>query len=90
MTREEIENTPEVVDCLLDRFVLVDSRAKLRKRLEEVCDMAIKSLEQEDILNKIRAEIDKERFIDKDTRICKNALASGLEVSMQIIDKYRK
>lgn len=40
------------------------------------------------VLDKIRAEIDKARFIDKDTRICKNANARGLEVAMQIIDKY--
>lgn len=50
---------------------------------------AIEELEQEPILDKIRAEIDRARFIDKDTRICKNALASGLEVAMQIIDKYK-
>lgn len=43
-----------------------------------------------EVLDKIRAEIDQARFIDKDTRICKNALASGLEVAMQIIDKYKK
>ena len=41
------------------------------------------------VLEKIRAEIDKARYIDKDTRICKNALASGLEVALQIIDKYK-
>jgi len=41
------------------------------------------------ILDKIKAEIDKARFIDKDTRIVKNALASGMEVAMQIIDKYK-
>lgn len=50
----------------------------------------IKALEQEPILDKIRAEIDKARFVNKDTRICKNALASGLEVAMEIIDKYRE
>lgn len=38
----------------------------------------------------IRAEIDKARFIDKNTKICKNALASGLEAVLQIIDKYTK
>lgn len=43
-----------------------------------------------DVLDKIRAEIDVARFIDKDTKLCKNANASGLEVAMQIIDKYRK
>lgn len=40
--------------------------------------------------DKIRAEIDKARYIDKDTRICKNALARGLEAAMQIIDKYKE
>lgn len=44
---------------------------------------------EREVLDKIRAEIDKARFIDKDTRIVKNALASGLEVAMQIIDKYK-
>lgn len=42
-----------------------------------------------DVLGKIRAEIDVARFIDKDTKLCKNANASGLEAAMQIIDKYR-
>lgn len=41
------------------------------------------------VIDKIRAEIDNARFIDKDTRICKNANASGLEVALQIIDKYK-
>lgn len=44
--------------------------------------------DKEVVLDKIRAEIDKARFIDKDTKIVKNALASGLEVAMQIIGKY--
>lgn len=50
----------------------------------EVCEH-----DKQKVLDKIRAEIDKARFIDKDTRIVKNALASGLEVAMQIIDKYK-
>ncbi len=41
------------------------------------------------ILDKIKSEIYIARFIDKDTKICKNANASGLEVAMQIIDKYK-
>ena len=40
------------------------------------------------VLDKRRAEIDKARFIDKDTRICKNANARGFEVAMQFIEKY--
>lgn len=40
-------------------------------------------------LDKIRADIDIARFIDKDTKVVKNANASGLEVAMRIIDKYK-
>lgn len=43
-----------------------------------------------EILDKIRAEIDVARFIDKDTKLCKNANASGLDVALQIIDKYKE
>lgn len=56
---------------------------------EDALQYVIGMLEQTPILDKIRAEIDKARFIDKDTRIAQNALASGLEVAMQIIDKYK-
>lgn len=47
MTKEEIKNTPELVDFMLDNSVLADARTKVRKRLEEVCDLAIRGLEQE-------------------------------------------
>lgn len=74
MTREEIKNTPELVDYLLDESVIADSRKKLRKRMDEICNLAIKALEQEPILDKIRAEI-----MSKD----------GLEEALEIIDKYK-
>lgn len=45
--------------------------------------------EQESVIDKIRAEIDTARFIDKDTKLCKNANASGLEVALKIIDKHK-
>lgn len=41
-----------------------------------------------DVLDNIRAEIDAARFLDKDKKLFKNANASGLEVAMDIIDKY--
>ena len=47
MTREEIKNTPELVNFMLDESVTADSREKLRKRLEKVCNLAISALEQE-------------------------------------------
>lgn len=48
-----------------------------------------KALDNENVLEQISDEIDVARFIDKDTKICRNANASGLEVAMQIIDKYK-
>lgn len=61
------------------------------KRVEQRYEKALDDMEKhyKDVLNKIRAEIDEARFVDKDTKLCKNANASGLEVAMQIIDKYK-
>lgn len=47
MTREEILNTPEIVDFMLDKSVIAESKMKLHKRLDELCKLAIKALEQE-------------------------------------------
>lgn len=60
-----------------------------------ICEESFKKMKRLEneinaVLDKIRAEIDVARFIDKDTKLCKNANASGLEVAMQIIDKYTK
>ena len=52
MTREEILNTPEIVDFMLDKSVMVESKMKLHKRLDELCKLAIKALEQEPFINK--------------------------------------
>ena len=59
-----------------------------------ICEESFKKMKRlEDeinaVLDKIRAEIDEARYIDKDTKLCKNANASGLEVAIQIIDKYK-
>ena len=47
MTREEILNTPEIVDFMIDKSVMIDSKMKLHNRLNELCKLAIKALEQE-------------------------------------------
>lgn len=47
--------------------------------------------EKEDLLKiigKIREEINTARYVDKDTKLCKNVNASGLEIAMQIIDEF--
>lgn len=89
MTREEAIKELEI---LKEEYWDDDGYGHETKQYDDTMlalDMAIQALEQESILDKIRAEIDKARFVDKDTRICKNALASGLEVAMEIIDKYK-
>ena len=52
----------------------------------EAFDMAIKALEQEPILDKIRAEIDEQydRVHPYDI-----SCAEGLEMALEIIDKYK-
>ena len=47
MTIEEIKNTPELVDYLLEDSLTANSRNKIHKRLNEICNLAIKALEQE-------------------------------------------
>lgn len=61
------------------------------KRVEQRYEKALDDMEKhyKDVLDKIRAEMDVARFIDKDTKLCKNGNASGLEAAMEIIDKYR-
>ena len=82
MTREEVKK-------IFGELLLLGKAPCQKEELEDLCKIVLSALEQEPIIDKIRAEIDRARFIDKDTRICKNALASGLEVAMQIIDKYK-
>lgn len=53
-------------------------------------DKLIMPLHREvDTLDKIRAEIEASRWTDRNIRIERNALASGLDKALEIIDKYR-
>lgn len=91
MTRQEILNTPEIVDFMIDKNVMVDSKIKLHKRLEELCKLAIKALEQESVLDKIKNEI-KEWYWQSD----KQALAKDpcvvdamIDLFIRTINKYK-
>lgn len=42
------------------------------------------------VLDKIRDEIEASKWTDKDIRIERNALASGLDKALEIIDKHTK
>lgn len=71
------------------RLIDVDELLKGRTDHEMISTHLIFNAPTVDVLDKIRAEIDVARFFDKDTKLCKNANASGLEVALEIIDKYR-
>lgn len=47
MRAEEIEKLPVIIDMMLGESVIVDTKEKLHEKLTEVCNLAIKALEQE-------------------------------------------
>ena len=55
----------------------------------EAFDMAIQVLEQEPILEKIRAEIDQKQYDFMDDKDYDEGIRFGLMLAYQIIDKYR-
>lgn len=62
------------------------------KEILEAYDMAIKALEQEPILDKIRAEIASalSEELPNDIRTQISDVGIGLEIALKIIDKHRK
>ena len=71
MTREERE---KAINILEEVKQLDDSIYQYNTKYLEALDMAIEALEQEPILDKIRAEI---------------MMKDGLEEALEIIDKYK-
>lgn len=61
-------------------------RTEYRNKIHEALNMAIKALEQETVLDKIRAEIDKEAdYYDAEVNL---DIAQGLYMAVEIIDKH--
>lgn len=88
MTREEIKDIPKIVDFLLGENAMAEPKEKLHKRLEEVCNLAIKALEREtDILDKVKAEIEGVMWEEKYEH---PVLRVDPDDVLEIIDKYRK
>ena len=104
ISRKAVLNTLENMDRALDEDRTVEYYKELLRECYKVLPSVTpkpKSEWQHDheilkaysdgasaVLDKIRAEIDTARFVDKDTKHCRNANATGLEVAMDIIDKY--
>jgi hypothetical protein len=55
----------------------------------EAIDIAIKSLEQESILDKIRAEIYRKQYDFMDDKDYDEGIRFGLMLAYQILDKYK-
>ncbi len=82
MTREERENAIDIIQSILDKYEedeCLVTEITIGDEDIKAFKMAIKALEQEPILDKIRAEID-------------NALSDGMihkKTVLGIIDKYK-
>ena len=97
MTREIIEGAKEVViPYIMEklRHYNVDGNGEAdaeeaKKDLEEIFGLAIKALEQEPVLDKIRAEIEKlQKMCDKnDLNLMAQYSAFGMV--LEILDKYK-
>lgn len=84
-------NVDEVLKILYrySEYIFVTDYPKYREMQDKIANLPKVTNNADAVLDKIRDEIDIARFIDKDTKLCKNVNASGLEVAMQIIDKYK-
>ena len=91
MTREEIEKLPAIIDVLLSESVIADTKEKLHEKLTEVCNLAIKALEQEPrkdeviLTNKEYRELIANEY---EHGYCKG-YAEALEEQESVIDKIR-
>ena len=87
MAREEMTNEEAI---RIARGLITDFKRE-SETMVEFCNVAIKALEQEPILDKIRAEMLEEILSHSGTgEEVIQAYADGVNKGLQIIDKYRK
>jgi len=102
MTRKEIEDMREVVLPYVKKRLLEINYENLgesdaeefTRDFNEILDLAIKALEQEPILDKVRTEIESKldninRLYNQDNQYDDGAIDS-LQYALDIIDKYRE
>lgn len=83
MTREEAIKIIRKMLACTDLTV----RANLNADMVSACNLAIKALEQKSVLEKIRAEIERERSFQR--AIDEYDIATGLRKALEIFDKYK-
>ena len=76
----------KAIDIIDDNFTVIDTHGHFSdEEVEEARQMAIKALEQEPILDKIRAEIDGAKKPENQMSFFRD----GIDCALQIIDKYK-
>lgn len=85
------ETREEAIAFLQGRIDLIDKCYPQIEDYREALDMAIKALEQDSILDKIRTEMLEEMLSHSGTgEEVIQAYADGLNKGLQIIDKYKE
>ena len=90
MTREERENAIDIIQSILDKYEedeCLVTEITIGDEDIKAFKMAIKALEQEPILDKIRAEIDE--HIEYNKRMNYMGLVGGLLLAKAVLDKYK-
>ena len=87
MTREEAKE--KLKDILAEATENEDAVCYVTSDDADVLKAAIQVLEQESILEKIRAEIDQKQYDFMDDKDYDEGIRFGLMLAYQIIDKYR-
>ena len=84
MTREEAIKTISKMLAVTD----LTCRANMTGKMVEACHMAIKALEQEPMLDKIRAEIMDTGAYEQETK-GRTEFLEGINYCLGVIDKYK-
>ncbi len=66
MTEQDILNTPEIVDLMLDECITADARIKLHKRLEELCKLAIQAINANKEDKKMELREEEKGYLEND------------------------
>lgn len=82
-------NKNEAINFLQSRIDLIDKYYPDVKNYREALVIAIEALEQESILDKIKAEIDQKQYDFMDDKDYDEGIRFGLMLAYQILDKYR-
>ena len=85
MSREEAIKELQESHDIMRSYDIDESESRLMTAL----DMAIKALEQEPVLDKIKAEIEQKQYYFMDDKDYDEGIRFGLMLAYQTVDKYK-